>query len=86
MQVKKGKTISGSKDAIVVSFTATGMGIDVEITPRLFNKFITNSFQGTGLEVFLSQKVFLQLMTGTWAENKKDCIGATLSFSLPLKA
>ena len=34
---------------IVVSISDTGIGIDSEILPRLFTKFVTKSTTGTGL-------------------------------------
>lgn len=40
----------------IVSIKDSGTGIDQEIFPRLFGKFATNSFQGTGLGLFISKK------------------------------
>jgi signal transduction histidine kinase len=39
---------------IVVSIKDTGTGIDPEIMPRLFSKFVTKSQSGTGLGLFIS--------------------------------
>ena len=33
----------------------TGTGIDPELMPRLFTKFATKSYQGTGLGLFISK-------------------------------
>ncbi|HEX6254024.1 MAG TPA: sensor histidine kinase [Nitrososphaera sp.] len=68
----------------VVSIKDTGRGIDLEIMPRLFTKFATNSETGTGLGLYLSMK-FIEAHGGRiWAENNKDGKGATFAFTLPL--
>jgi signal transduction histidine kinase len=46
---------------VVVSINDAGQGIDPEILPRLFTKFATKSFDGTGLG-FLSLKALLKRM------------------------
>ena len=35
----------------------TGIGIDPEIMPRLFEKFTSKSYQGTGLGLFISKSI-----------------------------
>ncbi len=39
----------GNKKYIVIKIRDTGIGVDRDILPRLFNKFATNSAKGTGL-------------------------------------
>src|SRR5215208_190050 len=69
---------------IVVSIKDTGTGIDPEIMPRLFSKFVTKSQSGTGLGLFISKSI-IEAHGGTmWAENNGDEEGATFSFTLPL--
>jgi signal transduction histidine kinase len=69
---------------IIVSIKDTGIALDNEILPRLFTKFATKSFQGTGLGLYLSKNIIEAHGGKIWAENNKDGFGATVSFSLPL--
>jgi signal transduction histidine kinase len=63
----------------------TGTGIDPEIMPRLFQKFVTKSEKGTGLGLFISNSI-IQAHGGTmWAENNADGKGATFTFTLPIE-
>ena len=41
----------------IVSIKDTGTGIDPEIFPRLFSKFATKSFEGTGLGLYISKSI-----------------------------
>ena len=69
----------------IVSVRDTGMGIDSEILPRLFSKFATKSFQGTGLGLFISKSIIEAHGGRMWAENNTDGEkGATFYFTLPL--
>ena len=83
-------TITTSRDdyypqhMVIVSIKDTGIALDNEILPRLFTKFATKSFQGTGLGLYLSKNIIEAHGGKIWAENNKDGIGATISFSLPL--
>jgi signal transduction histidine kinase len=62
----------------------TGTGIDSEILPRLFTKFATKSFEGTGLGLFVSKSIIEAHGGKMWAENNADGKGATFCFTLPL--
>src|SRR5919107_205358 len=62
----------------------TGAGIDSEILPRLFTKFASKSFEGTGLGLFVSKSIVEAHGGKMWAENNADGNGASFSFSLPL--
>jgi signal transduction histidine kinase len=42
---------------VIVTVRDTGIGIDPEIMPRLFSKFVTRSQQGTGLGLFVSKSI-----------------------------
>ena len=68
----------------IVRVKDTGIGIDDEIFPKLFKKFTTKSFQGTGLGLYISKNIIEAHDGRIWAENNKDGKGATFSFSLPL--
>jgi two-component system sensor histidine kinase VicK len=69
---------------IIVSIKDNGTGIDKEILPKLFKKFTSKSFQGTGLGLYLYKKIVEAHDGKIWGENNKEEKGATFSFSLPL--
>ncbi|MDQ4073814.1 MAG: HAMP domain-containing histidine kinase, partial [Thermoproteota archaeon] len=73
-----------SKEIAVVSIKDTGIGIDVTIMPKLFTKFVSKSFQGTGLGLYISKNIVVSHGGNIWAENNKDGKGATFYFTLPL--
>ncbi|HXT83990.1 MAG TPA: HAMP domain-containing sensor histidine kinase [Verrucomicrobiae bacterium] len=67
---------------IIVSIRDTGIGINPDILPRLFTKFASSSYQGTGLGLYISKKIIEAHGGKMWAENNLDGIGSTFSFSL----
>ena len=67
-----------------VSIKDTGSGIDPEIKPKLFSKFVTNSPGGTGIGLFISKSIVEAHGGRIWAENNANGKGATFAFSLPL--
>jgi signal transduction histidine kinase len=75
---------------IVVAVKDTGTGIDHELMPRLFTKFATKSYQGTGLGLFISKSIIEAHGGKMWAENNNDGDhdikhkGATFYFTLPV--
>ena len=74
----------GSQHMVIVRIKDTGIALDNEILPRLFTKFATKSFQGTGLGLYISKNIIEAHGGKIWAENNKDGIGATITFTLPL--
>lgn len=62
-----------------------GPGIDVEILPKIFTKFASKSFQGTGLGLYISKKIVEAHGGRVLAENNNNEKGAKFSFSLPLE-
>ncbi|HZH39140.1 MAG TPA: HAMP domain-containing sensor histidine kinase [Bacillales bacterium] len=72
------------KNNCVVSVEDNGKGIDQKIISKLFTKFTTKSFQGTGLGLFISKSIIEAHGGKIWAENNRDGKGAKFSFSLPL--
>jgi signal transduction histidine kinase len=73
-----------SDNWVIFSIKDTGSGIDPEIMPRLFTKFTSKSFKGTGLGLFISKSIIEAHGGKIWAENNIGGKGATFSFSLPL--
>jgi signal transduction histidine kinase len=79
--------ISEKKDGqVIVRIKDTGTGIDSELFPRLFSKFASKSFSGTGLGLFIAKSIVEAHGGRIWAENNADGKGATFSFSLPLSS
>jgi two-component system, OmpR family, sensor histidine kinase VicK len=76
---------SSSSRHVIVCVKDSGAGIDPEILPRLFSKFATKSFEGTGLGLFISKNIIKAHGGKIWAENNADGKGATFSFSLSIK-
>ena len=72
-----------NKEAIV-SIKDTGEGINPEIEPRLFTKFATRSFSGTGLGLYISKGIVEAHGGKMSAGNNRDGKGATFTFTLPL--
>ena len=70
---------------VIVTVSDTGSGIDREIVPRLFTRFASKSFQGTGLGLYISKSIIEAHGGRVWAENNIDGKGAHVSFTLPLK-
>jgi signal transduction histidine kinase len=67
-----------------VSIKDTGSGINPEIKPKLFSKFVTDSPGGTGIGLFISKSIVKAHGGRIWAENNANGKGATFAFSLPL--
>jgi signal transduction histidine kinase len=69
---------------VIVWIKDTGTGVDREIFPKLFEKFVSKSEKGTGLGLFVSKNIIQAHGGRIWAENNPDGIGATFAFSLPI--
>ena len=69
---------------IIVSIKDSGEGIHPDILPRLFTRFATKSFTGTGLGLYISKYIVEAHGGRIWAENNHNGEGATFRFSLPL--
>ena len=75
----------GEEEIAVLCIQDTGSGIDPEIFPRLFRKFSTKSFSGTGLGLYISKNIIEAHGGRIWAQNSdQGKHGATFYFSLPL--
>jgi signal transduction histidine kinase len=68
---------------VKVSIMDTGTGIDPEIFPKLFSRFASKSFSGTGLGLFISKSIVEEHGGRMWAQNNVNG-GATFSFTIPI--
>ncbi len=69
-------------DKIMVSVRDDGKGIDPQILPILFSKFVTKSEKGTGLGLYICKGIIEAHNGKIWAMNN-DERGATFYFTLP---
>ncbi|MGC2572124.1 MAG: HAMP domain-containing sensor histidine kinase, partial [Candidatus Nitrosopolaris sp.] len=74
-----------NNETIIVSVKDSGQGIDPSILPRLFTKFTSKSYKGTGLGLFISKGIIEAHGGKIWGENNFDGRGAKFIFSLPTR-
>ncbi len=84
-EIQKAKNDGNGSKIAVVEIRDTGSGIDKEIIAKLFTKFTTKSFQGTGLGLYISKNIIEAHGGRIWAENNKEGYGSTFSFYLPVE-
>jgi two-component system, OmpR family, sensor histidine kinase VicK len=68
----------------IISIKDTGTGIDPEILPRLFSKFVTKSQEGTGIGLYISKNIVEAHGGKLYANNNLNDKGATFTITLPL--
>ena len=68
----------------IVTIKDSGSGIHPEVIPRLFEKFVTKSEEGTGLGLFISKSIVEAHGGKIWGENNVYEKGAIFGFSMPL--
>ncbi len=85
VEEKKINIISEKKDGqLKVTVKDSGMGIDPEIMPKLFSRFASTSFSGTGLGLYISKSIIEAHGGEISAQNNSDGNGATFSFTIPI--
>src|SRR5215470_12365827 len=81
-------TVVPDNNEIVVSVNDTGSGVDSEVLPKLFTRFVTTSTKsktGTGLGLFISKNIIEAHGGKIWGKNNYPAgKGASFGFSLPL--
>ena len=78
--------VQRKENEILVCIKDTGTGIHHEVLPKLFTKFATKTMTGgTGLGLFISKSIIEMHGGRIWATNNKEGIGATITFTLPIK-
>ncbi|MGE3859585.1 MAG: ATP-binding protein [Nitrososphaeraceae archaeon] len=80
------KEDDNEKEFVSVKIKDNGKGIDKEILPHLFEKFVTKSEKGTGLGLYISKNIIEAHSGKIWIEtnNNPDDRGAIFRFTLPL--
>ena len=74
----------------LVTVKDTGEGIDPEILPKIFSKFITKSFEGLGLGMYIAKNIVEAHDGKIWTDNnnnnnnKNGNRGAIFYFTLPV--
>src|SRR5215207_6273202 len=84
---ERGGAAEEKEEEVVIAVKDTGTGIDPELMPRLFTKFATKSYQGTGLGLYISKSIVEAHGGKMWAENNnsdRKHKGATFYFTLPV--
>ncbi|MGB6671161.1 MAG: HAMP domain-containing sensor histidine kinase, partial [Candidatus Nitrosopolaris sp.] len=76
---------NNNNKTVIVSVKDSGQGIDSSILPRLFTKFASKSYRGTGLGLFISKGIIEAHGGKIWGENNPDSRGAKFSFNLPVE-
>ena len=76
-------TLLNQQKDIEVKVIDSGQGIDKEILPRLFKKFVTKSDVGTGIGLFISKQIILAHGGTIWGKNNESGNGAEFGFTLP---
>jgi len=79
LQQKKGN----NPPEVLVSVTDAGQGIDPDILPRIFSRFVSKSYQGTGLGLYIAKGIVEAHGGKIRGKNNDEGKGATFSFSLP---
>ncbi|MDP8906749.1 MAG: ATP-binding protein [Thermoproteota archaeon] len=69
---------------VIVSVRDQGSGISTELRKKLFEKFATGSYGGTGLGLFISKNIIESHGGKLWFEDNEDGKGVTFYFTLPI--
>ena len=71
---------------VTISIKDSGQGIDPDIMPHLFSKFMTrNHNSGTGIGLYISKNIIEAHGGRIWGGNNSNGKGSTFSFTLPIK-
>jgi len=76
--------LSKNHNIVFVKISDSGPGIDKEILPKLFDKFIMGSPSGTGLRLYICKNIIESHGENIWAENNDENKGTTFAFTLPM--
>ena len=77
------KKVNDNKEKFIVS-EDTGSGITPKVLPKLFTKFATTSWTGTGLGLYICKNIVEAHGGRIWGKSNPDGRGTTFAFSLPI--
>ncbi len=78
------KKVEDDTNFVITHIKDNGDGIHSEIISRLFTKFATKSFYGTGLGLYVCKEIIEMHRGMIWGKNNEHDKGATFSFKLPV--
>ena len=84
METELGQKNEQQRGEVYISIKDTGIGLSPITIPKLFSKFVSTDYGGTGLGLFISKNIIESHNGKIWADNNIDGNGATFSFSLPI--
>ncbi len=84
LQYQKRNQPHEKQKLVIISIRDQGSGINTELRNKLFEKFATGSFGGTGLGLFISKNIVESHGGKLWFEDNKDGKGVTFYFTLPI--
>jgi signal transduction histidine kinase len=70
---------------VLVQIRDSGTGLDPEIVPKLFEKFVTKSEKGTGIGLYICKNIVEAHGGKIYGENNRDTPGSTFKFQLLLE-
>ena len=83
--VSIGKREDNNNNYVLVTVRDSGEGVNLEILPKMFSKFITKSFEGLGLGLYISKNIVEAHGGKMLGKNNDNGMGAEFGFTLPLK-
>jgi signal transduction histidine kinase len=72
------------EDVAVVSIQDEGSGITSELSHKLYEKFATGTYGGTGLGLYISKSIIESHGGKLWFEDNRDGPGVTFYFTIPI--
>lgn len=73
------------QNEVIITIKDNGLGIDSDVMPILFSKFVSTSPEGLGLGLFITKNLVEAHGGHIWAQNNQDENGATFCFTIPLE-
>jgi signal transduction histidine kinase len=83
METEVGQKNEQQRGEVYISIKDTGIGLSPVTIPKLFSKFVSTDYGGTGLGLFISKNIIESHGGKIEAQNNPDGKGATFSFIIP---
>jgi len=72
------------EEVAVISIQDEGSGINSELSLKLYEKFATGTYGGTGLGLYISKSIIESHGSKLWFEDNRNGRGVTFYFTLPI--